>query len=642
MLFKVHIPKEEIIAKAVNFRGPRHPHKYISRKWNGNRWVYKYRQIRTGKHGHEYAEDEATHSVDIPKEAHEFDYPPEQAYQISEWKHKVDQLIKTKQPQTLNDWRGNKQYTLRYRDPERKRPGRRGKSNPFQVHNDEGRLVAWGDANYIKRWATRNALAPIEVYGVGGLHHTLTPTAATRSGGQRPGWALAKFNKENEFDPYKGHAKDTRHFRNREEYTQWWQAQLEWMLGRRMTPAVDIDRDTYRTRPMTAMLESGLIPWKVEKEKVAYRTGNRKFWRPVWKLDFQQVNWTQAEFAKRLLDEHIGLAVMATHNAINRVFGKDIPPGRRSYLFNEIQEAAIRSLYESIHRYNPGRINPRTGKGYRFATYAGTRMALDAVKAAFKEKHLQREVEAPALEEIEQAKVVRHEWSLDADQRIDVHRAWHKIQDEVFKTKIRAAKDEGVKRFLQKKRAELKQVNTYTKAQHWTQDNDFLDVIVPIEDHEAYLGQKEGKEIFGPRFRAKAAAKKQGSKWRRAIDKYFEPQKKKATKHIKQRIELLQKLIHDWAPNGDLRNPIQLPTLAEKHKAGIQKLFGRQAASEEDRTDIVHKMLLKEASGFFASPGIMDFLGKSWDVHDMLDELLKKALTSMMVDEVRDYVLRAA
>ena len=224
----------EELRKALH-RGPRPGHKYISRRWDGNKWVYKYRKTKADAHGMEHVGLDYPHTVDMHPDSEEYAHPPEQAYKLTSWLHQVAYFVETgREKRQYIDANGRKRFQniSVLKDNSGK--------NRFKVHSakfskkfrfiltdlNSGKQHRFSDGEILLRWVHRNSHEPTPVSDIHGeLHHTLHPVQ--RKVGKTPkkqSWMRAVFNTEN---PKNAVSPSERHFRSKEEYQRWWNNQID-------------------------------------------------------------------------------------------------------------------------------------------------------------------------------------------------------------------------------------------------------------------------------------------------------------------------------------------------------------------------------------------------------------------------------
>lgn len=88
-------PQSGILQKSAQPMGPPRGGKYISRKWNGERWVYQYTQMPSAAHGSgqqpAYTDLSREHSMDVPETAPTTENPEEQAK--SDYEHGMNTAL---------------------------------------------------------------------------------------------------------------------------------------------------------------------------------------------------------------------------------------------------------------------------------------------------------------------------------------------------------------------------------------------------------------------------------------------------------------------------------------------------------------------------------------------------------------------
>lgn len=605
-------------------RGPRPGHKYISRRWSGKRWLYKYRKTRADRHGPEHAGDDELHTLPIKNESHEYSHPPEDAYRLAAWQAKLDKFLDTGIPQVLNDVDGKPKFSLH--------PSKYGTKYRFIV-TDKGtnKQRRFKDKKTLRRFLKKKAQDPVPVYDIqGDLHHTLIPSQSKKKRDPKRGtWMRAVFNPDNPRNFYGAHQ---RSFRTKEEYDEWWQEQKRFHQGAKDKSKVNVRQSDVVKRPYTSALELGHIPWKVKEKKI------KGFMRPTWEIAPEKLGIPREEFVQNLVEEHAGLLTLTAARYVKHHFPEGLyTHQQRERIMNDLVRAAVAGILEAANRYNPS-------KGYRFSSFMGTWIDANVRRQARRELELQVEVGehervAPETgEEVDSLLVADDDPSLN----IDLQRMWWKKQDKAFQAHLGKVSDQAVKKLVTSKFKEFQSLKDapYEVTQMWVADNMELPYVIPIDEPRTYLTKKQADEILGTR----VPGRSRRGKWTRLLKKYFEGKKKGRGKAKSNYYALARDMIKDFAPDGNLRDSeMSFASLGDKYKDRLESLFGdpkNPMLTKEDRTDHVTKMFQRELPALVNDSDIYEFVSSiSTDMQKVkkaLRSCLRKALVGIAVEQTRD------
>ena len=630
---QLNIPDWETLEKSM-FLGPRPGHLYISRKRDGDKWAYTYRNTKVPKsHGNHLLYDDEHHSIDIPEEGHRFAYAPEKSYQHAAWIHAVNTLQATGERQSLRDVSGKRELEIG--------PLEGNVYKFFAFRDGMPRRKSFKGIEELRSWVAKEAHPPAVVLDVlGRPHHTLTPVVAQRSrSAERGGWQTATFNEENPDNPYKGTGKNKYTFRNRESYETWWAEQNQAMLSSRETSAVEVSEKAMEDRPLTSLLEAGMIPAKVVYKQ---KTGQRE--EPVWKLDFQAVDLDAREFNTHFINEHWGMITASVSSAIHQYFPKAKQQGKWQEVFDEMSNQSALALLEAAHRYNPS-------KGFKFSSFART--WIDTRNLEFAKDRIAsvrvggREAALANFEAPE---------DLDHTTAIAFQRKWWEVQNSKFRDligKLDHSSPSGLAVLSQYSEFQKLEGTSYARTQEWVAHHMGSDWVIPIDEPSTYItSMKDRKELLGTNVAVNDEEKQEYQKvWKRLVSRYFEKQKKDGkSDDQKSYYDLAHKIVMKMLPNGDVHSPDHsFVELGDIFRNELEAQFGnpnRPMLTAMQRVNYVQQIFKRELPRMASNDAIRDSLTESpYSIRHrrehtkQIQAAMTKALVALLVDQIRDYIL---
>jgi len=635
----IDVPDLDILEKAL-FRSPKPGHKYISRKRKGGRWVYTYRKTRTSRHGHGHAWSEDEHSLDIHADSHKLAHSPDRAYQHSAWMGELNAFLAAPRRKVvkLKNISGRTMLTVRSTGKE---------ANPYIVF--EGKKKTYmKSTSHLVRWLQKIINRPFEVTDSSGMvHHTLTPAIAqaSRAAVRREAWMTAKFNKDHPFDPYRGSKRDTRVFRDRQEYESWWSKMTQLMLGSRGKSKVKVGSKAMKIRPMTSLLESGRLPFRVE-EYTDPKTKTRAF---RWRIDFTGGRVPEKEFMPKFADEHLGMVIAITAKNLARFYPTD--KKSRNELFNDAKAEAHVGLLEAAHRYDPA-------KGFKFTSYAYSYIErtvrrylqgkLTAKIKTAKPKRTEEKTSAAVESAIERySKPV----NLDMETQHLLKEAWRRAQEKNFERtleKVGPETPEGLAVF--DNYLTFADTRTYDESQDWVAEHMDKPWVLPIDEPSSYIKtMEERKEILGDKAGKKLSKEeyaKSEKKWQGIVTKHFADKKKKSRSKSEGTYHtLVRDIFLKMLPNGaDFSPKYSFLQLADMFRRDLERQFGnpkKPILTAIQRQDQIKHMFESELPELAASPSVLKFQKESPLRKGLQDDLVK-SLLSLWVDMAREYTISKA
>tara|TARA_R100001594_G_scaffold149847_1_gene208898 strand:- start:2373 stop:5210 length:2838 start_codon:yes stop_codon:yes gene_type:complete len=635
----IEIPDLDLIEKSI-YRAPKPGHKYISRKRKGGRWVYKYRKTKTSKHGHHHAGSEEEHSVDIHADSHNYAHSPERGYQHTTWMREIVDFLASPRRKVLKLKGADGKTDVVIRAT--------GKTAyPYRVL-DGKKQIYMKSTDHLVRWVQKKVNAPFEVVDSAGMiHHTLTPAIAQagREAGRRA-WMTARFNKDHPFDPYRGSKKDSRVFRDIEEYQSWWARWTQLMMGRRGASKVKVGPRTMESRPMTSLLETGQLPFRVEE----YKSPKTKLPALRWRIDFEGGRVSESEFMKQFPDEHAGMLISIVAKNLARFYPSDAKA--RKELFDDAKSQGQIGLLEAAHRFDPA-------KGFRFTSYAYS--YIDSSIRNFLQKKLTARVKAAKPKKTSPEKVSaaveseldKYSQPVDLDMETQhlLKEAWRRAQEKNFENtlaEVGPETDEGIAVF--QNYLDFSETRTYDEAQDWVSEHMDKPWVLPIDEPSTYIKtMEERREILGDRAGKKlsqAERDKAEKRWRKIVSNHFAKKGKKAkTKSEKSYHKLVNDIFLKMLPSGaDFTPKYSFLQLADMFKQDIERQFGnpkKPILTAIQRQDQIKRMLESELPELAASPAVLKFQKES-PLRKALNLDIAQALLGVWVDLVRERLIEKA